>query len=190
METPSLKGQLLIAMPGMPDPRFAGTVSLVCYHNNEGAMALVLNRLVGTLRVDQVLDSLKSDIQLNLRELRVHLGGPVATGRGFVLHGDELKHHDSQDVTDDVALNATTEVLHKLIMMENIADAVPYRFALGCASWTAGQLEDELRRGAWITAPATRDLVFMPELAKMWQQSMMHAGINHPELLVAETGTA
>jgi putative transcriptional regulator len=183
----SLKGQLLIAMPGMPDPRFANTVSLICYHNAEGAMALILNRLVGTLRLDQVLDNLKSDIHLPAESLRVHLGGPVANARGFILHGHELRHRDSHDVTDDVSLNATTEVLEKLIAM---GGDIPYRFALGCASWSAGQLEDELRQGAWITAPAARDLIFASELPMMWKSGLAAVGIHHPEMLVSEMGNA
>lgn len=186
-EANSLRGKLLIAMPGMPDPRFTQTVTLVCYHNNEGAMGLVLNRLVGTLRIDQVLDDLKSDIRLPEELLRVHLGGPVATSRGFILHGNELHHQDSHYITDNIALNATTQALENLIARGGV---IPWRFALGCASWGAGQLEEELREGAWITAPARRELIFQKELPLMWQASLKAAGIAHPEMLVAETGNA
>lgn len=186
-ETESLSGKLLIAMPGMPDPRFAGTVTLICYHNKDGAMGLVLNRLVGTLRIDQVLDDLKSDIQLPEELLRVHLGGPVSTQRGFILHGGELEHRDSHTVTEDISLNATTEALQRLVTQ---GGRIPWRFALGCASWTAGQLEMEIREGAWITAPARRDLIFTRELPMMWKASLQAAGIAHPEMLVAETGNA
>lgn len=183
----TLRGQLLIAMPGMEDPRFAGTVTLICYHNKDGAMGLVLNRLVGTLRIDQVLDELKSDIRLPEELLRVHLGGPVSTQRGFILHGGELNHRDSHQVTADIALNATTEALEKLVQHEGI---IPWRFALGCASWTSGQLEEEIRQGAWITVPAKRELIFQKELPLMWRASLKEAGIEHPEMLVAETGNA
>jgi len=186
-ETESLRGQLLIAMPGMPDPRFSGTVMLICYHNKDGAMGLVLNRLVGTLRIDQVLDELKSDIRLPEELLRVHLGGPVSTQRGFILHGGELKHSDSHIVTDDISLNATTEALENLVARGGM---IPWRFALGCASWTSGQLEEEIREGAWLTAPARRELIFKKELPLMWKASLIEAGISNPEMLVAETGNA
>jgi putative transcriptional regulator len=134
-----------------------------------------------------VLDSLKADIQLPPELLRVHLGGPVATERGFILHGGELHHRDSHAVTGDVALNATTEALAELIDKKGV---VPWRFSLGCASWGAGQLEDELRQGAWITAPAERRIIFKKELPLMWSAGLAAAGIHHPEMLVAETGNA
>jgi putative transcriptional regulator len=183
----SLQGQLLIAMPGMPDKRFAGTVSLVCYHNAEGAMALVLNRLVGTLNVNQVLDGLKSDINLPEELLRVHLGGPVAPQRGFVLHGAELRHTDSHAVTPEVSISATSDALMELMWHEGV---IPWRFTLGCASWTAGQLENEIREGIWLSGPAARDIVFQKELPTMWQHALQSIGISHPEMLVAESGRA
>lgn len=186
-DTEFLRGQLLIAMPGMPDPRFAQTVTLLCYHNKDGAMGIVLNRLVGTLRIDQVLDNLKSDIHLPEELLRVHLGGPVSTQRGFILHGGELEHRDSHMITEEISLNATTEALHQLVFHEG---RIPWRFALGCASWTAGQLENEIREGAWLTVKAQRELIFNKELPLMWRASLQSAGIAHPEMLVAETGRA
>jgi len=190
MDMNSLQGQLLIAMPGMTDPRFAGTVSLVCYHNAEGAMALILNRLVGTLTLDQVLDELKSDIRLRPEWLRVHLGGPVATQRGFILHGTELNHPDSHAVTSNISLNATTEGLEKLALQSSSLADIPWRFALGCASWAPGQLENEMRLGAWLTAPAPRELVFQRELPLMWQSALHSIGIHEPAMLVAQTGNA
>ncbi len=183
----SLQGQLLIAMPGMPDKRFAGTVSLVCYHNAEGAMALVLNRLVGTLNINQVLDNLKSDINLPEELLRVHLGGPVAPQRGFILHGSELRHTDSHHVTPEVSISATSDALMELMWHEG---TIPWRFTLGCASWTAGQLEHEMREGVWLSGPAARDLVFHKELPTMWSNALRGIGIAHPEMLVAENGHA
>lgn len=185
--TESLQGKLLIAMPGMPDPRFAGTVSLICYHNNEGAMALVLNRLVGTLNITQVLNDLKSDIKMPSDMLRVHLGGPVMQERGFVLHGAELDYKDSHRVTADVSISATSDALLKLFWHEG---QIPWRFALGCASWTQGQLENELRAGAWLTAPAPRDLIFQTELPSLWPNALQTIGIKQPAMLVANTGHA
>jgi len=183
----SLQGQLLIAMPGMMDARFSGTVSLVCYHNSEGAMALVLNRLVGTLDVNQVLEGLKADLNLPAELLRVHLGGPVAPQRGFILHGAELRHEDSQTVTPEISISATSDVLLQLAWHEGV---IPWRFALGCASWAAGQLEHEMRDGIWLTAPGQRDLVFQREIPMIWPNALQSIGIRQPAMLVAESGHA
>ena len=174
-------------MPGMLDPRFAGTVSLVCYHNSEGAMALVLNRLMGTLNVNQVIDNLKSDIHLPEELLRVHMGGPVSPQRGFVVHGAELKHADSHGVTPEVAISATTDVLMQLFWHEG---TIPWRLTLGCASWGIGQLEDEIRQGVWLAAPASRDLIFARELPMMWPNALQSIGIKQPAMLVSSSGHA
>lgn len=182
----NLKGQFLIAMPGMPDPRFQGTVSLVCYHNGEGTMALILNRLVGTVDARQITGSLKSDIKLPSEMLRVHFGGPVMGDRGFIVHGAELDHLDSQRVTHDVSISATTDVLMKLIPHGQ----VPWRLVLGCASWVPGQLEAEIRNGSWLTAPATRKLIFQPDLGNLWSNTLQSIGVRSPAMLVTNTGHA
>ena len=173
-------------MPGMPDPRFAGTVSLICYHNTEGTMALILNRLVGTVDARQMLSDLRSDIKLRPDMLRVHFGGPVMGDRGFIVHGSELDHLDSQRVTHDVAISATTDVLMKLIPHQQ----VPWRLVLGCASWVPGQLENEIRQGGWLTAPATRSLIFKPGLANLWSHALQSIGVRQPAMLVANTWRA
>ena len=185
-EKNSLQGHLLVAMPGMTDPRFAGTVSLVCYHNPEGTMAVILNRLIGTLNPEHIMKGLRSDIEFPKDAMRVHFGGPVMTDRGFIIHGTELNHLDSQDITDNISLSATTDALLKLLAQSKI----PWRLALGCASWVPGQLEDEMRAGGWLTAEATRELVFRTELPNVWSQSLKSIGIAHPEMLVAQGGKA
>jgi len=173
-------------MPGMSDPRFQGTVSLICYHNTEGTMAVILNRLVGTVDARQIMHDLRSDIKLPPEILRVHFGGPVMSERGFIVHGDELNHLDSQRVTPEVAISATTDVLLRLIPHQQ----VPWRLVLGCASWVPGQLENEIRSGGWLTAPATRGLVSQPELASLWSDALRSIGVRHPAMLVAQSGQA
>ena len=103
-----------------------------------------------------------------------------------ILHGTELNHLDSQDVTRDISISATTDVLLKLIPQSEI----PWRLALGCASWVPGQLENEIRTGAWLTAPATRSLVFDPELPNLWSHALQSIGVKHPAMLVAQSGSA
>jgi putative transcriptional regulator len=182
-----LKGQLLIAMPGLPDDRFAGTVSLVCYHNENGAMGLILNRVIGTLRPNQFLENLKSDLRVSDRTIRVHLGGPVGMGRGFILHDNGLLHQESQAVDDHISVNGTEDALVQLLQSEK---SIHWRFALGCASWSPGQIEEELRAGAWVTTPATMDLVFADELPLLWEKAMKAAGIPNPAMLVSNMGRA
>ncbi len=149
-------------------------------------MAVILNRLVGTLDAHQMLKGLRSDIQLPKEILRVHFGGPMMGDRGFILHGTELNHLDSQDVTADTAVSATTDVLLKLLPQQRI----PWRLAIGCASWVPGQLEDEIRSGGWLTAPAPRELIFKPDLANVWTEALHSIGVREPAMLVGNTGHA
>lgn len=181
-----LRGQLLIAMPGMPDARFAGTVSLICYHNEHGAMAVVLNRLIGTMKAEQILEKLETSIHWPGETMHVHLGGPMLSDRGFIIHGAGMKHDDSQPITPDLRISATTDVLLQLL----IQGRTPWRLAIGCASWVPGQLEDEIREGGWLTAPATPDLVFQPEIATLREQVLRRIGVRQPAMLVAESGRA
>ncbi len=185
-----LSGSLLVAMPGMPDPRFAGTVTLICFHNDDGAMGIILNRLIGTMKLGSVLE------QLNLKlphypDVPVHLGGPAAAERGFIIHGAEFTHDDAMPVTDDIAVSATGEVLEKIMLLpEKLPRKLQWLFALGCASWTPGQLDAEIQEGTWLTAPATRELVFTQALPTLWTRALGSLGIDNPAHLSVQTGRA
>lgn len=182
-----LTGKLLIAMPGMLDPRFAHSVVFMCAHSNEGAMGIVVNKPTDDLRLRDLLEQLSIDIGAEARDMPVHFGGPVEHGRGFVLH--EHGYHSAistMDVNDDFAMTATLDIL------EDMADGRgPERvvMALGYAGWGPGQLEGEIAQNGWLTCDADIDLVFATADIEKWEAALQKLGIN-PLALSADAGRA
>lgn len=171
----TLSGQLLVAMPHMEDPRFARTVVYVCAHSDDGAMGLVVNRLIDSMRFDALLDHLNLETSLPAPDLPVHFGGPVESSRGFVLHSGDFIQESTLMIDDDVALTATTE------MLEAIANARgPKRciMALGYAGWGAGQLDQEIQDNGWLLVPADHQLVFGRDNDAKWEGAMTKLGID------------
>jgi len=177
--TPYLTGQLLIAMPGMMDPRFQRTVIYVCAHNADGAMGLVVNRLFGSISFRDLLDQLEIRPTPGVAPLRVHYGGPVESGRGFVLHSADFFREGTMAVDDDMALTATIDILRA------IADGRGPRrslLALGYSGWGPGQLDAEIQANGWLTVPADEHLLFDPELDAKWERSIAKIGVTLSKL--------
>ncbi len=182
----SLSGQLLVAMPHMEDPRFARTVVYVCAHSDDGAMGLVVNRLIDSMRFDALLDHLNLEVNISPPDLPIHFGGPVESSRGFVLHSGDFMQESSLLIDDDVALTATTE------MLEAIAnDRGPKRcvLALGYAGWGAGQLDQEIQDNGWLLVPPDDQLVFGLDNDTKWEGAMTKLGIDL-SLLSTQAGHA
>lgn len=172
-------------MPGMDDPRFARSVVFISAYSDEGAMGLVLNRLLAGMTVHDVLSRLK--IEASGVDAPVHIGGPVETERGFVLHMDQTRlASDPLVISGGYVLSATQDVLKDIGQGNGPA---PFLFALGYAGWGAGQLEGELVQNAWLTAPATPDLVFGVERATLWDTALRSIGID-PVSLSGASGRA
>lgn len=170
-----LSGQLLIAMPQMSDPRFERTVVYLCAHSAEGAMGIVINRVFDGLSFIDLLDQLEIEPTSGCSRVRVHAGGPVEGGRGFVLHTADYMHETSMMVDSSVALTATVDVL------KAIADGMgPARslLALGYAGWSPGQLDSEIRENAWLNVPADPDLLFDTDLDHKWENAIHKLGID------------
>jgi len=170
-----LTGQLLVASASMGDPRFAGTVIYIVSHDAEGAMGLVLNRALGVVSVAELLQGFGLGDDDPPGEVRVHYGGPVERGRGFVLHSSEVVGAGTVAVNGEVALSADLEILRA------IANGVGPRrslFALGYAGWAPGQLESEIARDDWFWVPADLDLVFDEDLQTKWDRAFDKRGID------------
>lgn len=183
-----LTGQLLIAMPNMRDPRFTRTVIYVCAHNEEGAMGLVLNRLIGSVSFRDLMEQLELDPD-SLEEARmpsIHFGGPVETGRGFVLHSTDYLVPDSMRLSDDVALTATIDILRDIAGGAGPDDRL---LALGYAGWGPGQLDEEIQDNAWLSVESDRDILFSAGLDDKWDKAFAKIGIS-PSLLSTEAGHA
>lgn len=183
-----LVGQLLIAMPGMGDQRFERTVIFLCAHSAEGAMGLIINKPAPELRFADLLEQLGIPATIaGTPETRVHFGGPVEHGRGFVLHSADYDIDGATlKVSADFAMTATVEILRDIAK-----GAGPERglLALGYSGWGPGQLESEIQANGWLTAAADPDLVFGNRDARKWEAALRSLSID-PRLLSAEGGRA
>lgn len=182
----SLVGQLLIAMPGMSDPRFARTVIYMCAHSAEGAMGLVVNRALEQISLAELLQQLEIDATAVDDKIAVNFGGPVETGRGFVLHSPDYMREGTLVVTAGVSLTATIDIL-KAIASGN--GPRRHLLALGYAGWGPGQLDSEILANGWLHVDADEELVFGAELDRKWDRAMAKLGIN-PMLLSDAAGHA
>ena len=182
----SLVGQLLIAMPGMSDPRFARTVIYMCAHSAEGAMGLVVNRALEQISLAELLQQLEIDATAVDDKIAVNFGGPVETGRGFVLHSPDYMREGTLVVTAGVSLTATIDIL-KAIASGN--GPRRHLLALGYAGWGPGQLDSEILANGWLHVDADEELVFGAALDQKWDRAMAKLGIN-PMLLSDAAGHA
>ena len=182
----SLSGQLLVAMPHMEDPRFARTVVYVCAHSDDGAMGLVVNRLIDSMRFDSLLDHLNLKSSMEPPDLPIHFGGPVESSRGFVLHSADLVQESTLMIDDDVALTATTEMLEAIANEQGPKRCV---LALGYAGWGAGQLDQEIQDNGWLLVPPDNQLVFGFDNEAKWEGAISKLGIDL-SLLSTQAGHA
>lgn len=181
-----LTGQLLIAMPGMQDPRFDHSVVCLCAHSAEGAMGLIVNRPLDGMMFDDLLRQLSIEPVPPLRRIRMLSGGPVENGRGFVLHSDDWTTEGSLPVMPGLTLTASIDVLKAIAGGEGPKDGV---LALGYAGWAPGQLEDEIQRNAWLNVTADAGLVFREDTAGTWEAALAKLRVD-PALLSGTAGRA
>lgn len=182
-----LTGKILIAMPAMGDPRFARSVILLCAHSGEGAMGLVLNKPAEDLTFAALLDHLGITRAPDGRDIRVHLGGPVERGRGFVLHSaDWTPGAGSMEVPGGWRMTATLDVLEALAGGGGPTQAM---LALGYSGWGPGQLEAEILRNDWLVAEASQDVLFAVPDAEKWARALRGLGID-PLTLSSAAGRA
>lgn len=170
-----LENQMLVAMPGMLDPDFSRSVTLLCQHSDDGAVGITINResdfLLG--EVFEQLDIKCDDEALNTK--RVLVGGPVNRDRGFVLHSPGEDYESSLSLGEGIMISTSRDVLAAIAAGEG-----PDRFmvALGHAGWGDGQLESELRQNAWLSVPADEAIVFDSPLADRWHQAVAKLGVD------------
>lgn len=181
-----LSGQLLVAMPGMPDERFAKTVIYICAHNADGAMGLVINREIEDLSFDDLLDQMDIDQSIDSKDIPVQFGGPVESGRGFVLHTPDYQQENTMVVSGQIAVTATTDILRAIADGEGPSQCL---LALGYAGWGPGQLDDEIKANGWLNVTADADLIFSPGMDEKWVRAMGKIGID-PRMLSDEAGHA
>jgi len=187
-EAEFLSGRLLIAMPGIEDPRFDQALVLVCAHTPEHAMGITLNRPLDGVTVSDLLDRLGVRTTIQLEPQLVLAGGPVERERGFVLHTDDFRAPDSTvPVAEGVSLTATRDVLQAM----GHPAVRPRRstLALGYAGWGPGQLEREIRENVWLTCDADERLVFGDDYAEKWNRALAKLGVS-AATLSSQSGSA
>ena len=186
-DSADLCGKLLIAMPGMGDPRFEGSVIFMCAHTPEGSMGLIVNKPAPGLKMNDLLKQLKIPRGDGSRDVRVHFGGPVEHGRGFVLHSGEYGASDSTLKVDDrFGMTATLDILADMAQGTGPERRI---LALGYSGWGPGQLEGEIQRNGWLTCDAAPEIVFSADDDGKWVAALAALGID-PLLLSAEGGRA
>lgn len=170
----SLRGQLLVAMPCMQDPRFAKAVTYVCEHTPEGTMGIVINAPSKVLW-REVFSQLSLDDASLRGDEPVLMGGPVAQEQGFVLHGRGMKFASTVEVSEDISLTASKDIIESLAAGRGPDDVL---LALGYAGWGPGQLEQEIAENAWLTLPAEPEILFATPWSKRWQTAAARHGID------------
>lgn len=169
------EGDLLLAMPGMSDPRFDRAVVYLCSHSAEGAMGLVINNPLTTLTFQELLEQLDISVTGPLHDIPILAGGPVETGRGFVLHTADFVQDSTLVVSETVALTATVDILKAIAEGRGPRSHI---LTLGYAGWSPGQLESEIQENGWLTCPADEELMFSTSPDSMWPRAMAMMGID------------
>lgn len=183
----NLTGKMLIAMPGMPDPRFEYSVIYVCAHSEDGAMGLIVNKPSADVSFENLIDQLSIENTANLTGIKVYFGGPVELGRGFVLHSPDFQSEmTTLNVDDGFAMTATLDVLDSIAQGAGPDNSLIF---LGYAGWGPGQLENEIAANGWLTCDAHPDLVFNTANTDKWEAALASLGVS-PLALSAEGGRA
>jgi putative transcriptional regulator len=190
-ETPasneSLGGQVLIAMPGMTDPRFRRSLVYLCAHTDEGAMGLIVNKHADDLKLKDLFEKLEIPVGEPIAATPVHFGGPVETGRGFVLHSADYDSGESTlQVDPQVSMTATVDILHAIAENRGPSRSI---VALGYAGWSPGQLEEEMRANGWLACEPDEDLLFGDDEATKWDRALAKIGVD-PAMLSSWGGHA
>jgi putative transcriptional regulator len=186
-----LDGQFLIAMPAMTDKRFARSVIYMCAHSAQGAMGLIVNQRASHISFSQLLGQLSISSEQSAPsppiDIDVHVGGPVETGRGFVLHSSDYFAADSTlPIDDGVSLTATVDILKAIAGGDGPDRAI---LALGYAGWRPGQLESEIQANGWLHCPPDPDLLFDRDLEQKYDRALSKIGIDLSHL-VSDAGHA
>ena len=180
--TYSLTGKILLAMPNLTDSYFDRAVILICTHDQEGAMGLVLNHALPDIDFKDMLThiGIKSQIQIDPKSQKVLDGGPLESARGFLLHSPDYKKDDTISITDDFSITSTLEALQEVVAGHGPDKML---FILGYAGWEAGQLDKEIQDNDWLVLDGSTALIFDTAAEEQWNCALGQLGID-PVMLV------
>lgn len=173
-EPENVKGKLLVAHPDMVDPHFEKTVIFMIEHNEEGALGIVVNRVLGSAPAAEILNGLGIEANDADGELRLHLGGPVEPQVAFVVHSPDYSDTNSRAVTDTISVTSDAAILEAISHGKGPAKEL---IAIGYAGWAPGQLEAEMARDSWYVAPADEGIVFSDDTDSAWERALAISGV-------------
>lgn len=182
----ALKGSLLVAMPSLRGDAFARSVVYICTHSAAGAMGIVINQVAPEVKFKDLMAQLNLPRDGIRVDPIVHYGGPVESGRGFVLHSTDFMRGDTVKISPEIGVTGTVDILRAISEGNGPRKSI---FALGYAGWSAGQLDAEIQANSWLTVPADDDLLFNGGLNSKWERAMNKIGVN-PAMLSFEAGHA
>ena len=175
----NLTGKLLISMPALEDERFYKTVIYICAHSSEGTMGIIINKKIDYDLYPDLLEQLGIDKPLSGKKLYIRYGGPVETGRGFVLHSDEVLQKETLSIGKGVALTSNLEFFEDLSKGKGPENSI---FALGYAGWGPGQIEKEILANSWMTLSTDSQFLFDEEVSNKWNKAYNLLGIDPNKL--------
>lgn len=186
---PYLNGKILLAMPGMGDPRFHRAVILICAHDGNGAMGLVVNHPLPGIMMGQLLEQLNIPLEpaaFALKGFPVLAGGPVENVRGFILHSGDFRQKDTVHINDEIGVTGTIDGLRAVASGNGPRKMI---FALGYSGWSAGQLDQEIQDNAWLVSDADSNLIFSTPAEDKWDCAIRKMGVD-PAMLSGDVGRA
>jgi len=181
----NLTGHVIVSMPSLQDERFYKTVIYMCAHSSEGSMGIIINKKIDYDLFPNLLEQLGIDKPIN-NKLFLRYGGPVESGRGFVLHSDDIVRKETLNIKKGVALTSTSEFFEDLVKGNGPKNSI---LALGYAGWQPGQLEKEIIQNSWMSLPVETNFLFDEALSKKWNEAYKLLGIN-PLSLSSDSGRA
>ena len=182
----NLTGQIIVSMPFLEDERFYKTVIYMCAHSSEGSMGIIINKKIDYDLYPDLLQQLGIDKPLNNKKLFIRYGGPVESGRGFVLHSDDMVRKETLSIDKGVALTSTAEFFDDLSKGKGPKKSI---LALGYAGWQPGQLEYEILQNSWMSLSVDNSFLFDDEVSRKWSQAYKLMGID-PYSLSFQSGRA
>jgi putative transcriptional regulator len=182
----NLTGKIIVSVPSLEDERFYKTVIYMCAHSSEGSMGIIINKKIDYDLYPDLLEQLGIDKPLENKKLFIRYGGPVESGRGFVLHSDDLIRKETLNINKGVALTSTAEFFDDLSAGKGPKNSI---LALGYAGWKAGQLENEIIQNNWMTLSVDNSFIFDEQVSRKWAEAYKIMGVN-PNNLSFKSGNA
>lgn len=175
----NLTGKILVSMPSLEDERFFKTVIYMCAHSPDGSMGIIINKKIDYDLYPDLLEQLGIDKPLNNKKLFIRYGGPIESGRGFVLHSDDMIRNETLNINKGVALTSTTEFFDDLSVGKGPKNSI---LALGYAGWGPGQLENEIIQNSWMSLSVDNNFLFDEEVHHKWNDAYEILGIDPTKL--------